>query len=51
MREVPMKLLGYDKNKNVKLLDLPVRTIVDEGIDPWRIDLFDSNPVSLTPSD
>jgi len=40
-----MWIFGYDENKRVFEVDVPVKTVVAKQIDPWRLDLFDPDPV------
>jgi len=42
-----MKIFGYNHDKQVRQIDIPVQTLLDKQIDPWRVDLFDSEPVAL----
>jgi hypothetical protein len=42
-----MKILGYTDDKELVAVELPVDRIVAEGIDPWRLDLLDEQPISL----
>jgi hypothetical protein len=43
-----MKVHGYTSDKNLVAVDLPVDEIVSKEIDPWRLDLFDPEPISLS---
>jgi hypothetical protein len=42
-----MEIFGYTKETEVKEINLPVDRIVAEGIDPWRLDVLDPDPVYL----
>jgi hypothetical protein len=42
-----MIVYGYDDNKNTHAVELSIEKIVARGIDPWRLDLFDEEPISL----
>src|SRR5580704_9028583 len=41
-----MWIFGYDESKQVIEVDLPMETVLSLGIDPWRLDLFDPDPIT-----
>jgi len=41
-----MRVLGYTFDKQLVAREFSPREIVDAGIDPWRLDLMDANPIS-----
>jgi len=42
-----MIVWGYDDEKNTVPVDLSIERIVNQGVDPWRLDLFDEEPIAL----
>jgi len=40
-----MRILGHTPNQQPVALELSAREIVKSGIDPWRVDLMDTNPI------
>jgi len=44
-QENAMWIFGYDESKRVFEVDVPDETIIAMQIDPWRLDLFDADPV------
>jgi len=42
-----MKIFGYNNDKQVIQVDLPIETILNHQIDPWHIDLFESDPTII----
>jgi hypothetical protein len=43
-----MQVYGYTEKKKLYTVELPVEEIVAAEIDPWRVDLFDPDPVRKT---
>jgi len=43
-----MRVFGYNQNKILMRLELSPKTIVEQNIDPWRLDLFDPHPIVRT---
>jgi len=43
-----MWIFGYNENKQVIEVNVPMATVLTKQIDPWRLDLYDSNPVVYT---
>jgi len=42
-----MRVFGYNENKEVIQVELAIETVVATQLDPWRLDLFDPDPVAL----
>jgi len=43
-----MKVFGYTQGKRVVEANVSIARIVAAGIDPWRLDAFDDNPITMT---
>lgn len=43
-----IEAFGYDCHKQVVSVELSADEIIAAGIHPWRVDLFDPNPIKLT---
>jgi len=42
-----MRVFAYNDTKRLLAVELPIREIVAAGIDPWRVDMFDDDPVTM----
>jgi len=42
-----MRVFGYNKDKRLVAVDMLAQEIADKQIDPWRVDVFDEDPISM----